>query len=165
MASIARLRSQVPAGVFAAGSDPTRLTWRVEDTNASAVQEAYEVEASQDAGFERALVTTGVVERADQVAVPAPGDALASRKVRYYRVRIRTEAAWTAWSEPLRVEAGLLDGGAKFTRPPPEHDERRRPRAQFAGPIREVSYDPGGLKTHRAFLIGAVSAEVDRGNP
>ena len=46
---------------------------------------------------------------ADQLAVIAPGDPLASREVRHYRVRAQVDGVWTGWSETCSVEVGLLD--------------------------------------------------------
>jgi hypothetical protein len=40
---------------------------------------------------------------------PWPAEPLRSREVRHWRVRVRTDLGWTAWSEPARVEAALLN--------------------------------------------------------
>ncbi len=107
--TVVDLRCQAPDGVLAVGSDQLRLTWRVSPALPGLEQLAYEIEASTGSGFEPVLASTGVVDGADQVAVPAPGPSLQSREVRFFRVRILTANGWTAWSPVLRVEAGLLD--------------------------------------------------------
>jgi alpha-L-rhamnosidase len=107
--TVVDLRCQAPDGVLTVGSDQLRLTWRVSPALPGLVQLAYEIEASTAGGFETVLASTGVVEGADKVAVPAPGPTLRSREVRFHRVRITTRHGWTDWSPVLRVEAGLLD--------------------------------------------------------
>lgn len=108
-AEIVDLRCQVPEGILAVGREPLRLTWSVSPARAALEQLAYEIQASATPGFDALLATTGVVRGADQVAVPAPGDPMQSREVRFLRVRISTAIGWTAWSPVLRVEAGLLE--------------------------------------------------------
>ena len=105
---IVDLRSQVPDGVLAIGREPAHLTWQAVAVRPELVQLAYEVQASATPGFETILATTGEVQRADQVAVLAPGGPMRSRETRFLRVRIATAIGWTAWSPILRVEAGLL---------------------------------------------------------
>jgi alpha-L-rhamnosidase len=102
------LRSQVPVGVLAAGPDPLRLTWRVTSLASGSSQLAYEVQASSAADFKPPVTSSGVVTGDSQVAVADPAPALASREVRFHRVRIRTAEGWTDWSPVLRTEAGLL---------------------------------------------------------
>ena len=109
--TVTDLRSQVADGVLVIGTEPVRLTWRVDAGGAARTQLAYECQASGDASFDPVGWTSGVVEAADQVAVATPGPALVSREVRYFRVRVRTEEGWTDWSRALRVEAGLLKPG------------------------------------------------------
>ena len=108
-AAVVELRSQVPAGVFASGTGPVRLSWRIEPAVAASVQDAYEIEVAASDDFETILAGSGVVAGADQLAVPAPGPDLASREIHFYRVRIRVAGVWSAWSPTLRVEAGLLE--------------------------------------------------------
>ncbi len=109
--SISELRCQVPPGVLAIGDEVSRLTWRVEPPLPDRHQLAYQIVAADDAEFAVVVADSGRVPGAEQVAVQAPGPALTSRQVRYYRVRIETEAGWADWSPALRVEAGLLDPG------------------------------------------------------
>jgi alpha-L-rhamnosidase len=101
----------VPEGVLTAGHGPLRLTWRVAPAIAGLPQLGYEIEASPSDGFATLLSSSGQVVGDEQVAVPAPGPDLASREVRFHRVRIRTAQGWTGWSPVLRTEAGLLQAG------------------------------------------------------
>jgi len=109
---VQRLRSQLPEEVLAIGTDPPRLSWQVSASHSGLVQLGYEVEASGSPGFEPVLATTGERDGDLQVGVAAPGGALRSRQVRYYRVRVQDASGWSGWSEPLRVEAGLVEPGA-----------------------------------------------------
>ena len=113
-----------PTGV---GAARPRLSWRVETDEPGWIQAAYEVEVSTGDDS----VHYGRIEAADQVLVPWPADPLTSRARRSVRVRVwgrgpgtgsgtgarsgaRTGAgsdsgAGSGWSDPLVVEAGLLD--------------------------------------------------------
>ena len=106
--AVVDLRCQVPDGVLAAGPDPLRLSWRVAPAIEGIEQLGYQIQASGEVGFETIMADSGAVDGADQVAVFAPGPALSSRELRWFRVRILTSGGWTDWSPCLRVEAGLL---------------------------------------------------------
>ena len=94
-----------------------RLSWRVVAPPSAGTQLAYEVQASPDPGFARDVATTGEIRSADQVGIGMPGDELHSREVRHIRARVRTTDGWSAWSPPVRVEAGLLDPADWVARP------------------------------------------------
>ena len=79
------------------------------------------------------LATSGETASSQQVGVAAPGPLMKSREIRFFRVRIETEAGWTDWGPTLEVESGLLeasdwsaeaitlagDSGADHQAPPP----------------------------------------------
>ena len=83
------------------GEPRPRLSWRL--PAGSARQTAYELSDSAGA--------TAVVAPDACVLVPWPGRPLAPGERRSVRVRVRTEAGLSDWSEPLAVEAGLLGPG------------------------------------------------------
>jgi alpha-L-rhamnosidase len=96
------------------GTASPRLSWTVPDADPDFAQDAYELEVTR-AGTE--VVT---VESGNQVLVPWPVAPLASREQATVRVRIRGGGDWSDWSEPARVEAGLLAAGdwtARFVSP------------------------------------------------
>ncbi|MEN2739635.1 family 78 glycoside hydrolase catalytic domain [Microbacterium sp. X-17] len=78
-------------------------------------QSAYQLEISR-AGD----IAVFDVPSSEQVFVPWPGSALQSRESALVRVRVAHGAAWSSWSEPGSVEAGLLaadDWEASFITP------------------------------------------------
>ncbi|WP_448719594.1 family 78 glycoside hydrolase catalytic domain [Microbacterium natoriense] len=99
---VVSLRSQHGAGLLGVPHRGLRLTWRSESARTGAAQLAYQL-ASGPADAE--LEPGDVVESRDSVAVPV-GD-LEPGERRAFAVRIATDSGWTAWSEPLVVEAGL----------------------------------------------------------
>ena len=101
------LRCQLPEEMLGIGPENLRLSWRVSPAISDLEQQTFEIQTSSTSGFETVLATSGVVESSDQVAVPAPGDPMRSREIRFARVRISTSLGWTEWSPVLRVEAGL----------------------------------------------------------
>ena len=109
MASALHLRTQHPDGLIGVVGDPLRVSWRYTSEQGETRQVAYEIETSETADFESVLATTGEVPGSEQIALTAPGKALTSRETRFVRSRIATDAGWSDWSEPLRIEAGLLE--------------------------------------------------------
>ncbi|MDB5439575.1 MAG: putative hydrolase [Caulobacteraceae bacterium] len=93
------------------------LSWRLEADRAGVRQLGYEIEVAATAGFEAPLVTSGFVETSRVMAAPWPGDTLASRQVRWARVRVWTDGGRSAWSTPLRVEGALFETADWLARP------------------------------------------------
>jgi alpha-L-rhamnosidase len=67
-----------------------------------------EIEGSPFADFRTGPGKTFLVGPYSQF-VPTPFASLESRDVGFFRARIRTEAGWTAWSNTVRHEVGLLN--------------------------------------------------------
>ncbi|GLL05187.1 alpha-L-rhamnosidase [Dactylosporangium matsuzakiense] len=88
------------------GTPRPRLSWRLESDVPGAAQVAYELTAGD--------WTSGRVESPDQVLVAWPAPPLAAREARAVTVRVWTDARTSAISEPLLVEAGLLDPAADW---------------------------------------------------
>ena len=137
---VQRLRSQLPDGVLAFGAEQPRLSWQVSASHPGLVQLGYEIEASETLGFGPLLATTGERDGDAQVAVPAPGGRLRSREVRHYRVRVRDVSGWSGWSDPLRVEAGLLEAGAWSARAITLPDDQGS-RGQAPSPVLRRAFD------------------------
>src|SRR4051812_42483206 len=94
--------------VLGIGTALPRLSWVVPEADAAFAQDAYEVEVRGD-GRDPAVAR---VASAEQVLVPWPAAPLASREAAGVRVRVGSGGAWSAWSEPATVEAGLLGADA-----------------------------------------------------
>ena len=92
-------------GLIGVSGDPVRLSWSIVGSDDE--QAAVRIEAARDEHFDRTLASA-VVPGARQVAVEAPGGRLASRERRWFRVAALVAGAWTDWSTPCSVEAGLL---------------------------------------------------------
>ncbi|WP_433676156.1 family 78 glycoside hydrolase catalytic domain [Microbacterium gorillae] len=99
---ITLVRSQHGAGLLGVPARGTRLSWRVTSTAPGTAQVAYQIASGADAD---SLIPGEVVDSSAAIGVPVtdprPGAALT------YAVRIATQRGWTAWSEPIVVEAGL----------------------------------------------------------
>ena len=94
-----QLRAEHLDRALGIGEREPRLSWRLPPGTSR--QLAYEVEVDDG--------TSVRVEGDAHVLVPWPGKALASGERREVRVRVETETGLGEWSEPLVVEAGLLD--------------------------------------------------------
>lgn len=105
---VTKLSTQWPADLIGVPGSTPVLNWQVAALKAGLSQMAYEVEVSSDLTFATSLAASEVVYSSSQVGVEAPGGPLASREVRYYRVRIQAQDSWSDWSAPVGVEAGLL---------------------------------------------------------
>lgn len=93
-----------PVGI---GEPAPRLSWRVETDLPRWRQQAYEIEISDADGAR----SQGRVESEASLLVPWPSAPLRSRERRTLRVRVWGEGDVDAspWSDPVQVEAGLLD--------------------------------------------------------
>jgi alpha-L-rhamnosidase len=105
---ISTVKSQYPDGLIGLPDAPIFLSWTVTSDRKETKQLAYQIQVSSDAAFTTLVGDTGVVESDSQVALPSPAPRLASRETHHFRVMVKTELGWTAWSETLRCEAGLF---------------------------------------------------------
>ncbi|WP_327725575.1 family 78 glycoside hydrolase catalytic domain [Streptomyces europaeiscabiei] len=96
------------SGLVATPYPVPRLSWSLTSDRSGVLQHAYEIQVSADRSFGDAT-SSGAVRSDVVVDHPWPAEPLRSREVRHWRVRVRTERGWTAWSEPARAEAALLD--------------------------------------------------------
>ncbi|WP_082571305.1 family 78 glycoside hydrolase catalytic domain [Agromyces sp. Root1464] len=105
MTGIEGLRLEHAAATLGIGVAAPRLSWALSGERS---QRAYEVEVSFIGTDES---TTVVVDSTDTLYQPWPARPLRSREAAHVRVRSHLvgDEAPTAWSAPVRVEAGLLD--------------------------------------------------------
>ncbi|MEV3914663.1 family 78 glycoside hydrolase catalytic domain [Streptomyces canus] len=114
--TVTGLRTEDDSGLVATPYPEPRLSWSLASGRPDVLQHAYEIQVSADLSFSDAASSGG--GESDLVTDhPWPATPLRSREVRYWRVRVRTDVGWTAWSEPARVEAVLLDQGDWTARP------------------------------------------------
>jgi alpha-L-rhamnosidase len=102
---------------FGIGTGTPRLSWQVPAAPEGYRQTAYELELTDADSGE---VVTRRVDSAEQVLVPWPFPALASRARGSVRVRVQGPDGWGDWSEPAAVETTLLDPAdwtARFVSP------------------------------------------------
>ncbi|MDR1798586.1 MAG: family 78 glycoside hydrolase catalytic domain, partial [Bifidobacteriaceae bacterium] len=110
--TVTKLACQYPQGAIGLPLEPVYLHWQVTATQPGLTQLAYQLEHGPWplpplAGWEKALKTEPPVNGPGAIGILAPGGPLQGRERRAYRVRIKTEQGWSAWSQPLRLEAGL----------------------------------------------------------
>jgi alpha-L-rhamnosidase len=144
--TVTGLRTADGSGLVATPYSEPRLSWSLASDRPDLLQHAYEVQVAADRSFSGA-VFGGEVESDVVTDHPWPAEPLRSREVRYWRVRVRTDLGWTAWSQPARVEAALLDGMDWTARPVHVPSDRGRSspgpvpllRREFALPAEPVS--------------------------
>src|SRR3954469_22378469 len=124
------------SGLPTVGMAAPSLSWRLESDRAGARQTAYEVEVAVDPEFAGEGAGSGEVECSRPLHAAWPAAPLRSREVRWWRVRVRTDAGWTAWSEPARIEAALLERSDWVGRPVTLADDAGRPGAGPAPLVR-----------------------------
>ncbi|WP_232789498.1 alpha-L-rhamnosidase [Streptomyces jeddahensis] len=111
------LRTADDSGLVATAAARPLLSWRLSSDRSSARQRCYEVQTASDDVFRSGVAGSGVVHSERRQDVVMPGPALRSREVRWWRVRVCTDLGWTAWSDPARVEAALLERSDWLARP------------------------------------------------
>ncbi|KDN73476.1 hydrolase [Streptomyces olindensis] len=106
--TVTGLRTADDSGLVATPYPEPRLSWSLASDRPGVLQHAYEIQVAAGRSFTGA-VSSGEVESDVVTDQPWPAAPLRSREVRHWRVRVRTDVGWTAWSKPARVEAALLD--------------------------------------------------------
>ncbi|MBB1514440.1 family 78 glycoside hydrolase catalytic domain [Tessaracoccus sp. MC1679] len=108
MTTTTRLRVEnrpVSPTVLGLGDPSPRLSWQVTDAPDGWAQAGYAVEIERDGA-----ATVHEAESAEQLFVAWPEAPLTSRERVVVRVRAQgADGEWVAWSEPVAVEAGLLE--------------------------------------------------------
>ncbi|MDX3726166.1 family 78 glycoside hydrolase catalytic domain [Streptomyces caniscabiei] len=107
-ASVTGLRTADDSGLVATAYPMPHLSWSLTGERQGILQHAYEIEVAKDPSFADAT-SSGEVGADTVTDHPWPAQPLASREVRYWRVRVRTDLGWTRWSDAARLEAALLD--------------------------------------------------------
>jgi alpha-L-rhamnosidase len=124
--TVIRVRTGDESGLIATSAASPRLSWSLASERTGVTQQSYEIEVSADPSFVDAT-SSGEVESDVVVDHDWPAQPLRSREVRFWRVRVRTDEGWTAWSEPVRVEAALLADEDWTGRPITVPSDRGRP--------------------------------------
>jgi alpha-L-rhamnosidase len=114
---VTHLRTADASGLPATGTATPRLSWRLASDRPGVRQSGYEIQVAGDPQFGGEVTTSGEVRSSRPLHAPWPAPPLRSREVRWWRVRARTDRGMTAWSEPARVEAALLDRADWVARP------------------------------------------------
>ncbi|MDQ7879194.1 family 78 glycoside hydrolase catalytic domain [Microbacterium sp. QXD-8] len=100
---VVALRTQHGPGLLGVPRDGLRLSWRAETGDAGARIEGYQLAE----GVEGATLTASEPVASTRITGVAIPGSLAPRERRAFAVRVATATGWTAWSEPLVVEAGV----------------------------------------------------------
>ncbi len=153
MTAPTHLRAEHRADALGIGVRRPRLSWRLPEGTAR--QLAYELRVDDE---------TSLVDGAEQTLVPWPARSLGSGERRLVRVRVTTDLGVSDWSEPLAVEAGLLDAEdwvsvwVSPTEPAPPAG--RRPAYRLRGdltvgsPVTRARLHVGGLGLVEPWLDG-----------
>ena len=120
------LRTEDDSGLVACGLAKPRLSWRLAAQRSGVQQLGYEIEVAANSAFTEPVARSGFVQQRAPFLARWPGTPLASRERRWWRVRVRTDAGWTRWSEPHVVEATLLHRADWVARPISPESNRGR---------------------------------------
>ncbi|WP_084830085.1 glycoside hydrolase family 78 protein [Demequina rhizosphaerae] len=145
MSAVTGVRAGLRSDCLGAALPAPRVSWRIVDAPAGAVQDAAELRLVRDGE-----VDSVALDGADQNLVDWPFAPLRSRERTVLTVRSRVAGEWTAWSAPLEVEGALYephDWQAPLVMPSASFPHRTRPswllRASFTldeAPVRARLY-------------------------
>ncbi|KAH8882382.1 hypothetical protein GQ53DRAFT_885379 [Thozetella sp. PMI_491] len=115
MASVVGVQFEhyLPANTVGVHETKPRLSWNLEGAKSGFQQLEYEVELSEGVGSHSSVLATAKVVSSACTLTPWPFDiALKSRQRISVRVRLTdSDGQLTPWSEPARLETGLLSRG------------------------------------------------------
>lgn len=106
---VVSVRTQFDQGLLGVSGEEALLTWSVQSKHEDVGQSAYQIQSSEAEEFEHCHFDSGEIVSSEQVAIPVGDGSRASRELRHYRVRIRTQYGWSDWSESVSIESGLLE--------------------------------------------------------
>jgi alpha-L-rhamnosidase len=147
---------------FGIGTDRPRLSWIVETENQGWYQSGYEIEEYDPDG--KLIDQTGRVESNQSLLVDWPFSPLQSRQRVSLRMRVwATDGSESAWSEPVLLEAGLLqteDWSASFISPAWEEDTSKSNPSPY---LRREFELRTGIKSARLYItsLGLYEAEIN----
>ena len=160
--TIAELRFEHCRDALGIGTAQPRLSWIVETATEAWWQSGYELEAREPDG--QLINQTGRVDSDESVLVPWPFAPLASRQRVAVRVRVwGRDGQASPWSDPVPVEAGLLQPDAwntRFVSPDWDEDTTRPQPASLLR--REFTLRPG-VAHARLYVtaLGVYEAEIN----
>lgn len=102
--TVTRLRAEYQDDAFGIGTASPRLSWQVENAAPAWRSDRYELTLERETGIE-----TVIVHSPEQLLVPWPFTPLASRERVLLHVRLGDGSSWSEPSDPLPIEAGLLE--------------------------------------------------------
>ena len=111
--SVSLLRTQFDERLLGVPCRAVRLRWAVVSNDPDARQRGFQVRTRSGSVAE--WTASEPEESAVAVDVTPGQPDLAPREVREYAVRIATDAGWTLWSPPVRIEAGIVDNDVQAT--------------------------------------------------
>ena len=114
---VRHLRTADDSRLVATGSAEPQLSWRLASDRPKVRQLSYEIQVASDPAFTIGVTSSALISSPQVVNHPWPASPLRSREVRWWRVRVLTDLGLTAWSEPVRAEAALLDASDWIAHP------------------------------------------------
>lgn len=144
------------------GNNRPRLSWMIDTDCQNWRQQAFEIERCSDDGEQ--WITSGTIESDQSILVPWPFAPLSSREQVKLRVRVwGTTGSNSEWSEPLSIEAGLLDPldwSARFITPTWNEDTSISNPAPYLRHEFEVRH---GIKSARLYIsaLGVYETEIN----
>jgi len=168
--TVVDLRGPDRSGLVATSSQAPTLSWRLEANRPDVRQVGYELQIAADPAFAERVVTSGYVPTKLPFGAPWPAAPLRSREVRWQRVRVWTDRGQSAWSDPFRVEAGLLEDEDWVARPisPASNVDQTEPAPaallrrsfQLDKPVTQARLYVTALGVHDTALNGAAVSDA-----
>ena len=148
------------SGLIATGHASPRLSWKLQSAIDDVVQETYEIEVAGSPDFKMPVARSGAVRDSRPYLRTWPAPPLKSRDVRWWRVRVATNAGETDWSTAHRIEASLLSKDDWKARPISPKSNKGRGKSGPAPLVRREFTLNGTIANARLYLTALGVHEV-----
>lgn len=167
MLKVNRIHMDYESPLIGASGMP-QIGWEMESSRRQVVQKSYQLQISENRGFEEPVYDSGVVFAEESAHVQPQGVKLQSAKKYFVRVRVEDQTEASKWSEPAYFITALLDEEwrAPFVSVDTTEEDKQSSKGTYVRgcfevkkPVQEAIAFTTGLGLYQFFLNGEQAGE------